>query len=101
MNLLVGRSTLAPVLASPLSGEAEGSSAMNEPIETNEQIETMATASPARGRCLAPGCPCADGRILLHRHAAFFAALASKNGQTADRVIAPEPEWTIAWEKAS
>jgi hypothetical protein len=101
MNPLVDRITLAPVIASPLSGGAEGSSAMNGPIEANEPIETMATASSARGRCLAPGCPCADGRILLHRHAAFFAALAAKNGQTADRVMAPEPEWKIAWEKAS
>jgi hypothetical protein len=101
MKLLVDQITLAPVIASPLSGEAEGSSAMNGPIEANEPIETMATASPARRRCLAPGCPCADGRILLHRHAAFFAALAAKNGQTADRVISPEPEWTMAWGKPS
>ena len=67
----------------------------------NEPIETMSTASPARRRCLAPGCPCADGRILLHRHAAFFAALAMKNGQTADRVIAPELGWAIPRMKAS
>jgi hypothetical protein len=61
----------------------------------NEPIETTATTSPARGRCPAPGCPCGDGRILLHRQAAFFSAIAAKNGQTADRVIAPEPEWAI------
>jgi len=64
---------------------------MNEPIE-------ITTTSAAPRRCLAPGCPCADGRIVSHRHASFIAALARRNGQTSDRVIAPEPGWAIPGE---
>jgi hypothetical protein len=30
-----------------------------------------------------------------HRRAAFFAALARRNGETADRVIAADPAWTV------
>jgi hypothetical protein len=60
-----------------------------------EPIETTATTTPSRKRCLAPGCPCADGRILSRRHASFFAALATRKGQTANRVVAPEPGWAI------
>jgi hypothetical protein len=30
-----------------------------------------------------------------HRKAAFFAAIARRTGETADRTIAPEPGWTL------
>ena len=60
-----------------------------------EPIETTATTVPSRKRCVAPGCPCADGRILSRRHASFFAALAARNGQSANRVVAPEAGWLI------
>jgi hypothetical protein len=49
----------------------------------------------ARG-CLIDGCPCRDARIVSHRRGAFFAYLAREHGQTADRVIAPEPGWTLS-----
>jgi hypothetical protein len=60
-----------------------------------ESIETTTTTAPSRKRCLAPGCSCADGRILSRRHASFFAALAARNGQSANRMIAPEPGWSV------
>jgi hypothetical protein len=88
----VYRFRLVPQQASPPTGEAEGNPDMGEPIET-----TAATA-PSRKRCLAPGCSCADGRILSRRHASFFAALAARNGQTANRVVTPETGWSIPVE---
>ena len=48
-----------------------------------------------RGGCLQEGCPCRDARIVSHRRASFFAAMARANGETADRVIAPDPEWQL------
>jgi hypothetical protein len=47
------------------------------------------------GACLVPGCTCKDARIVSHRRAAFFAAVARQAGQTADRVIVPDPDWRI------
>ena len=53
-------------------------------------------AGPSRpSGCLAPGCPCQDARIVSHRRARFFTHLAVVNGETADRVIAPEPDWRL------
>lgn len=50
-----------------------------------------------RGRrgCLVDGCPCKDARIISKRRAAFFAAQARQNGETADRAVAAELEWRI------
>ena len=45
--------------------------------------------------CLAPGCPCQDARIVSHRRARFFTHLAVVNGETADRVIPMDPDWSI------
>jgi hypothetical protein len=50
--------------------------------------------SPRRG-CLAEGCGCTDPRIVSPRRARFHAYLARARGQTADRVIAPDPEWHL------
>jgi hypothetical protein len=47
------------------------------------------------GACLVAGCPCKDARIVSVRRAAFFAAVARRSGETADRRIAPEPGWAI------
>ena len=47
------------------------------------------------GACLVAGCTCKDARIVSHRRAAFIAAMARQNGETADRVIAPDPEWRL------
>jgi hypothetical protein len=53
-------------------------------------------ADPSRSSgCLAPGCPCKDARIVSHRRAKFFHHLAVVSGETADRVIAPEPGWQL------
>jgi hypothetical protein len=45
--------------------------------------------------CLVPGCPCKDARIVSHRRAAFFGAVARHLGETADRLIAPDPDWRL------
>jgi hypothetical protein len=53
-------------------------------------------AGPSRPtRCLAPGCPCQDVRIVSHRRARFFTHLALVNGETADRMIPVEDDWRI------
>ena len=54
-----------------------------------------ATETRVRGACLSAGCTCKDARILSHRRAAFITAMARQNGETADRVIAPDPEWRL------
>ena len=62
----------------------------------------VSDARPAQGpgptrpsSCLAPGCPCRDARIVSHRRARFFHHLAVVNGETADRVIVADPDWSI------
>jgi hypothetical protein len=58
--------------------------------------EAFALIAPSRsGACLVDGCPCKDARIVSHRRAAFFAAVARQSGQTADRVIIPQAGWRI------
>ena len=58
--------------------------------------DPLPIAQPIRsGACLVPGCTCKDARIVSHRHAAFFAVVALQAGQTADRVIVPDPDWRI------
>jgi hypothetical protein len=52
-------------------------------------------ATRTRSACLVAGCPCKDPRIVSHRRAAFFATVAREHGETADRVIAPDPEWSL------
>ena len=47
------------------------------------------------GACLVAGCPCKDPRIVSHRRAAFFAAVAREHGETADRTVAADPDWRI------
>ena len=67
--------------------------------ETIEIVE--ATGASARGACLVTGCTCKDSRIVSYRRAAFFAAVARRSGQTADRIIAMEPGWRIPSAKVS
>jgi hypothetical protein len=56
----------------------------------------VATIAPIRtGACLVAGCPCKDARIVSHRRAAFFAAVARRNGETADRTIPVDPNWQL------
>ena len=62
-------------------------------LRTGEPL-LIVHAVPA-GACLVAGCACKDARIVSHRRASFFAAAARQNGETADRVIAPDPEWRL------
>ena len=56
----------------------------------------VATVVPTRtGACLVAGCTCKDARIVSHRRAAFFAAVARRTGETADRVIPADPSWLL------
>jgi hypothetical protein len=56
----------------------------------------VATIAPTRtGACLVAGCPCKDARIVSHRRAAFFAAVARQSGETADRIIPVDPIWQM------
>ena len=54
-----------------------------------------ANGPPVRPACLVPGCTCKDARIISHRRAAFFAAWAKDRGETADRVVGPDPTWSL------
>jgi hypothetical protein len=66
-------------------------------MQAQETIEIVdATDTRARGACLVSGCTCKDSRIVSYRRAAFFAAVARRSGETADRIIAPEPGWLIS-----
>jgi len=60
-----------------------------------EDTEIAETNTPARGACLTSGCPCKDARIVSHRRAAFYATVARSSGETADRVVPPEPGWRL------
>ena len=56
----------------------------------------VAAIVPTRtGACLVAGCPCKDARFVSHRRAAFFAAMARRTGETADRMIAVDPTWLL------
>ena len=59
------------------------------------QAGAAIVSSEPRGGCLQDGCPCRDARIVSHRKAAFFAAIARTTGETADRFIAPDPDWAL------
>jgi len=62
-------------------------------LRTGEPLP-IAHPVPA-GACLVAGCTCKDARIISFRRAAFIAAMARRTGETADREIAPDPEWRI------
>ena len=64
-------------------------------MDANETTMSTAPGREARSGCLVEGCPCRDARIVSHRRARFFAHLAEVNGETAQRVIRPEPGWEL------
>ena len=64
-------------------------------MDTNETTTRTRSERGARSGCLAEGCPCQDPRIVSHRRARFFAHLAETHGETARRVIPPEPSWEL------
>jgi hypothetical protein len=51
--------------------------------------------SPTRRACLVDGCTCKDARIVSTRRTAYFASVASLRGETANRVIAADPTWSL------
>ena len=70
---------------------------MSHPIRSSATTATVphpVVPVGVAGGCLVEGCPCKDARIVSTRRAAFFASLARRAGETADRVIAPDPAWT-------
>jgi hypothetical protein len=64
-------------------------------MDTNETRTEQRAGREPRSGCLAEGCPCRDARIVSHRRARFFAHLAETHGETANRVIVPEPGWEL------
>lgn len=63
-------------------------------MERDDITEATETRRTSRA-CLVAGCTCKDARIVSSRRARFFADLARAKGETAKRVIRPEPGWTI------
>ena len=63
--------------------------------QADRQGLVASVAHPARKACLVEGCPCRDARIVSRRRAAFFAARARLLGETANRTMAPEPDWHL------
>ena len=93
------RASAAPTFVSSGSRAAEPGrkeSGVDVPPEpASHRRGDFLIAEPVRtGACLVAGCTCKDARIVSHRRAAFFAAVAR---QTRARppivVIAPEPGW--------
>ena len=57
---------------------------------------TNTTVDDTPGRhCAVARCGCMDRRILSPRRARFHAYLARVRGETADRVIAADPQWRL------
>jgi hypothetical protein len=51
--------------------------------------------SPTGRACLVDGCTCKDARIVSTRRTAYFASVASLRGETANRMIAADPMWSL------
>ena len=68
----------------------------------DQQTERLpgATDSPARRACLVAGCTCKDARIVSYRRAAFFASWAREHGETADRLVDPDPTWRLSFTQS-
>jgi hypothetical protein len=64
-------------------------------MDTNDLITSHGSKGGPRSGCLVEGCPCQDARIVSHRRARFFAHLAVVNGETAERIVLPDADWTI------
>jgi hypothetical protein len=65
-----------------------------EAIDVRQQPQDDDPGPMQRG-CLVAGCTCKDPRIVSFRRARFHAYLAETRGETADRVIAPDPDWRL------
>jgi len=64
-------------------------------MDINEIRTKPGAGHESRSGCLADGCPCKDARIVSRRRARFFAHLAETHGETANRVLLPEPDWEL------
>ena len=64
-------------------------------MDRDDITEGTGHSEGPRSACLVAGCTCKDARIVSSRRARFFADLARAKGETAQRVIRPEPGWTI------
>ena len=64
-------------------------------VRHGDTVEPEPVTGGGHGRCLVAGCPCKDARIVSLRRAAFFADLARRAGETANRVIAPDAGWRL------
>ena len=43
---------------------------------------------------------CKDPRIISSRRVAFFTAWAKEHGETADRVVEPDPDWPLILDRS-
>jgi hypothetical protein len=82
-------------LMSAQSGSMQHAATMNEYGLATRQDFGEPHRLRAGGACLVSGCPCKDPRIVSHRRAAFFAAVARELGETADRAVPVDPEWRL------
>ena len=64
-------------------------------MDVSDTRPRSGAAPSRRSGCLAAGCPCQDARIVSHRRARFFHHLAVVAGETADRVVLPDPDWRL------
>ena len=69
-------------------------------IDSQPVERLRAVGRSARPACLVAGCTCRDARIVSKRRSAFFAAWAKDHGETADRVVAVDPAWSIDFSAA-
>jgi hypothetical protein len=82
--------------------DRSGTAATENSVMDSQQVERHeATASQARRACLVEGCTCKDARIVSHRRAAFFSAWAKDHGETANRIIRPDPSWSLLFNSTS
>jgi hypothetical protein len=77
------------------STEAPSGGAGDQAMDAMDRTTRSGPEATPTARCLIEGCPCRDARIVSHRRARFFAHLATRRGETADRVVAPDPSWRL------
>lgn len=65
-------------------------------IDSQRVERHRAVGRSVRPACLVAGCTCKDARIVSKRRAAFFAAWAKDHGETADRVVLADADWSLA-----
>src|SRR6185436_15790514 len=93
---LYGLSSTGPVSRARTQETTENSVMDGQQLERHEAI-----SSTARRACLVEGCTCKDARIVSHRRAAFFSAWAKDHGETANRIIKPDPAWSFSFSSAA